>query len=410
MSKSAPIVVYLDSSDYSTLSDPARLATDPSLADVLAALLQLRDRSVCEFRYSFVHVMEMLPLDENSFTRAEARLGLMQDLCGRKCIRPYDEIDREELKNALNQSVLNIGSKVREYAFSDNARWTPQVSDLLERIAAACLQTAANIRAAAKRNQNHDLSKINYLIGRYLNDIQLARCDEQIPISQATKNKIIAMVHRNSKVSVIVDELWEGFCDLRATAKWALQTELGRQFTALLRSKTKISIDSIQQVRNSAAEFIKTSANEGDGRRKAAGLLKENVDVIRSMYLPDHIKETVELHSAWFATHKISIASLEAIDLSKLSLPRVEGLLANYPENLLVNYTSDRKLEKAISDYGDIQHACYIPYVDIFRADSFAAQIFKAHAATVQTFISTSIQSLPNEIVALANQRETNNS
>ena len=350
--------------------------------------------------------MEMSPLDENSFDRAEARLGLMQDLCGKKCMRSYDEIDREELKNALVENVSPKRSEMRVYAYSDRARWTPAVTDLLERIAKSCLQTGVKVRITAKKSRNRDLSRTNYAIRTILLGHELAGCDKQIPISQSTKNRVVALVQANAEATAIVDALWEGFGDLRATARWALRTDPGRQVVALLRTQAKKPVDGIALIRKKIAEYVATSANERDGKRKAADLLKAQVENAQAAYLAEHIERIVEHNAAWFATYGVSISAIQSIDLSALRLPRLHGLLANYPENLLVNYTSDRRLEKAASDFGDIQHACYIPYVDVFRADSFAAGIFKEHAASVHTHISTSLYALPNEIRTIATQRE----
>src|SRR5258708_4415786 len=96
-----PIPVYLDSSDYSTLSDSARLKSDPRLGEVLRDLLGFRDAGTCEFRYSAVHVLEMTPVDPTALEKSLSRIGLMQDLCGEKCLIPADEIDRYELLFAL---------------------------------------------------------------------------------------------------------------------------------------------------------------------------------------------------------------------------------------------------------------------------------------------------------------------
>ena len=82
--------VYLDSSDYSVLSDPARAN---------AQLMAIRDRLFnwaasgdVEFRFSAAHIVEMSPLKPAHSSAAKMRAEMLAALCGRKTLISFDKL------------------------------------------------------------------------------------------------------------------------------------------------------------------------------------------------------------------------------------------------------------------------------------------------------------------------------
>ena len=57
-------------------------------------------------------------------------------------------------------------------------------------------------------------------------------------------------------------------------------------------------------------------------------------------------------------------------------------------------FEQPRKLEKVSSDVGDIMHALYMPYVDIFRVDGFACQYLRTASALVNTELVDKLEKL----------------
>jgi hypothetical protein len=77
------LVVYLDSSDYSALSDPRRDTPKSTLTrDALSGLAQ--NPRVC-FAFSGAHLSELAPLDAGYAPAATARVELLVGVVRAKC-------------------------------------------------------------------------------------------------------------------------------------------------------------------------------------------------------------------------------------------------------------------------------------------------------------------------------------
>jgi hypothetical protein len=90
-----PLIVYLDSSDYSVLSDPTRRT--PTLDRVCIELREFAKTTEVKFAYSGAHLCEMAPLNEKSTHAAAARADLLVDLCGRNAFISFDRLIKAEL-------------------------------------------------------------------------------------------------------------------------------------------------------------------------------------------------------------------------------------------------------------------------------------------------------------------------
>src|SRR5450759_613712 len=77
--------IYLDSNDFSLLSDPRRLdQTNIALRDELQGYA---DKSLVQFRFSMAHVCEAAPTGPHAQEAAERRAELIYKLCGLLCVR-----------------------------------------------------------------------------------------------------------------------------------------------------------------------------------------------------------------------------------------------------------------------------------------------------------------------------------
>src|SRR5688500_9879591 len=92
-----PLVVYLDSSDISVLSNPQTRTEE--LINIETELFALQNWGMIEFRFSHVHVLEAAPKDEKSIEYATQRFNYITTLCQGKCITSYvDILEHETLR------------------------------------------------------------------------------------------------------------------------------------------------------------------------------------------------------------------------------------------------------------------------------------------------------------------------
>lgn len=112
-----PISVYLDSSDYSVLSDPGR--AEREAPGVLEKLKRLRDDGRIEFFYSAAHLTEMAPMQPAYADAALRRGNLLVELCGTNCMVHNEILFRSEVSASLDLS--NASSDL----FDRTGKWFP---------------------------------------------------------------------------------------------------------------------------------------------------------------------------------------------------------------------------------------------------------------------------------------------
>jgi len=99
-----PVRLYLDSSDYSVLSDPKRHT--PELLDLLSHLRAWARDGKIQCLFSGTHLSEMAPLDGAHPEAAERRAALLSDLCGRSALVSQDVLFGDELRAALGETEI----------------------------------------------------------------------------------------------------------------------------------------------------------------------------------------------------------------------------------------------------------------------------------------------------------------
>ena len=95
------LLVYLDSSDYSTLSDPKRRTA----------------QIVC--CYSGTHLSEMAPIEPTYSDAAERRADMMVELCGRNTLISQDRLINWEVSHALGSAIA------QPHVLSSTGNWYP---------------------------------------------------------------------------------------------------------------------------------------------------------------------------------------------------------------------------------------------------------------------------------------------
>ena len=111
-----PLVVYLDSSDISDLSNPLKRTDD--LLKIESELFDLHARELIEFRFSMIHIIESAPKDENLIGYARQRFNNIYKLCNKKCIPSYTDILEHEISSLSSE----INSKDLEI-YNNNSIW-----------------------------------------------------------------------------------------------------------------------------------------------------------------------------------------------------------------------------------------------------------------------------------------------
>ena len=135
------VIVYLDSQDYSKLSNETLGST--ALSGVKRRLLYFSTDGRVNFISSSVLVTEISPFEKLSVQHARRRAELLSQLCHRTTFRSIDFLLRSEF--------LSYGknSPCRESLMSSNGDWFPDIGDIIDGI-----DLDIDFKAIAKENAN----------------------------------------------------------------------------------------------------------------------------------------------------------------------------------------------------------------------------------------------------------------
>jgi len=120
-----PVRVFLDSSDYSTLSDERRRT--PELNEIRERLIQWADSGDVEFWYSGTVLIEMAPLSAGAVDASVARTELLVRLCNTQALISVDRILQYEFQN-LSAEAPTV-SLLPFYSYSGD--WFPELTDVI---------------------------------------------------------------------------------------------------------------------------------------------------------------------------------------------------------------------------------------------------------------------------------------
>lgn len=366
-----PIKVYLDSSDYSHLSDPK--ADDTQLETLEKLKKHITSKNIICY-YSGIHLSEMAPIGQENYKNADRRISLLYELCGPNALISQDRIISGEIAHALERSPIF------QEAHSNQGEWYPfdleelapsqiNLETALEQEIASAIpdkQQAALALAYIKKNPQ--------LLKDYLAKLK------NTPLTEAVKN--------------LTKEYPMNESDALVMAKYILGHETAERAAAALKNSLQNTVWIFSWLKQNPKNLEALSK----WTRTPAGIILEkikNADTILSISRKHEPKETEQQLSkkAWDTrTDKLleRIATEHANTLPSTPKGSYEIPAATIKEKCPGLTTSVSSLYSAWrssllpnsrpakpSDFQDGLHSTYAPYVDIFRADSFMAPHIK---------------------------------
>jgi hypothetical protein len=266
----APLQVYLDSSDYSRLS-ASRL--DATMAATKAQLLHLRDAGICEYRYSYVHILEMAPVNVAAIDASERRLGLAQELCGVKCLYPTDELLRRELAIAMKPAH---GSG-KALARSDDAEWLPGGYGFLFRHASALASDIERLLATTKQRGIRD-QKVVASAAKLLLIERLNEYATKLPLTETARHRIGSIPLVQFTAERVFNEMSAVFRDLPGLAEWMVKSVTGVAIIELLRGNAKIPLEHVDRIRELVGAISAGAKDKRPSTQRTAATIATNMN------------------------------------------------------------------------------------------------------------------------------------
>lgn len=380
-----PLRIYLDSSDFSVLSNPR--SNEPTKETTLAHLRRWTQSGEIECFYSGSLLCEIAPLDGAASLPASRRAELLVELCGRRALVSQDRLVASELSFALGVAATPAD------ACSPSGDWYPNGSrDILP---VTALDLGRDIKDLLRqegmtRQQRRKAERSLLQAGKPKPSIQaqiverartasLDNVLREFPMRSQDARTLMRYFAGDAPAEEAIEAFHESLRDPTWMLHWfSTQPDKLTPFIQWIRGPASKLQHDILTFREQAIKI--RQAAEGLGADLTQSLLSR--------------AEAVKWQNGVFT----NVANKLAEDLLSVSDPNLSiqvldskcpGLSTGMRAVLSAWWqsTSTNPRMPLPSDYPDALHAMYAPYVDIFRADSFMAphvfRLVKAHGTAV---------------------------
>ncbi len=392
---SRPLVVYLDSSDFSILSNPSKRTLE--LVNIEKELLSLQDKGLIEFRFSFAHILESAPISKESIQYSKQRFAYIQSICENRCVASHIEIIENEI-NAISINSTHSQSTI----YNDCSMWFPS-SDVrpesdLESIIKTIKEEISSLpdrkqrRLATKKSflSNGQLNKSNFLKNHQVISSISLDIEEKFPLTRKEVEEYVNSMFSKNDIESCRSLLINSLKDIGRFGNW-YEKQWDRTFP--VSSHLRNIGSDLRDALMVASEKVRQISSE----LKEAGHHDDEVEVYSKKIISD-LSKSLPISLVKGLAKKIEVE----IDIEKMSwsltpsLLTVCNLMTVLTAKSLVN--GERNRNPKASDFGDVTHAYYLPYVDFFRTDKFMAAVLKESKNPLETVVVDSLEQLVIEI------------
>ena len=388
-----PIQIYLDSDDYSKLSNQKVLSQEPNKKDTLEFLFRCLEENIIEIRYSAINIAEMMHRDDDSKLFAVQRAKLLMDLTRGKTLRPVPFLFVEDaICLGLTKTGKDMTPPFPEYAYAENNDWMD--------------------RSRMANFSNRFKSETYRKISEHIKSLPLRRFEKKQLVKkyfkrgQLTKEAIEAIIENQFSGSIpigneviffeefISNEMWIGYLTGEITEKEFLDSMLNNMMNVelfisklceynseirkvfvsfVLKSGDKI-FESIEKVFKITGDIKSEWIQYGFSGEEIESIMKKKYDS-PAMKTMEMVRRTVLSNLYNNNKRKIRSKGLKWEDWDRHIINSEVGKIPSIDMLLLVNmqFILDRIKNRGTklknSDGADLMHAYYVPYCDIFRAD-----------------------------------------
>lgn len=381
----APLQVYLDSSDFSNLSN---VALHSEYGSVKEALQAAKRRGDIEIRYSYAHVVEAAPTSLEHLPHALDRFRCITELCGLQClVDPFQvlKLDDDHGNRAMVQN--------------DDGDWCPSFSGSIElpNLSSSMKEEIALLPRALRRKQQRQMfDRAGVLRAETQKSLQsqagtiLSSTQDDYPLDRealVTLEKYVLGVGNKSEAA---QALRRSISDLENFARWhAKQWKTTSKLSAWLRDSGENLRSTLAQAGNDVAQLYESGLNQG--------LSKERMNaVVQDAWSRNSNKTFFRMFEALGGSE----LPLEASNVQRWQRSPALGVICSVALQIfrLTAFSPKQKRRPLTSDIGDLFHCTYLPWVDIFRADSFVSQAISNARMPIKTSVVSKLRDLPKVI------------
>lgn len=398
-----PIVVYLDSQDFSRLSDPrAQVGNMPSIRK------QLLNYSISQkvvFVFSSAIISEIAPLSPQHTDYAAERAKFLSNLCQRNTFISIERVFENEFR-----SIGNMPPRFDDQ-FSRTGDWFPLLGDILEPI-----NLASHVRQELQQNYNNKMNRkqrrttqsiafrggglrqsaINHLLSA--SDSQSF---DEILAMYPMRPKDCEIIYKFTLGKVSKEQAELAFLESLRDPSWMMQ------WFANHSSKMNVVTQWFRQPSQTMLDITLKLIND----------FKIIYGIESDLQIPK--SQSFMSKSKWIGMQDQMLESIAKSQITQFR-PDITGQISAAELDMYCPgfSTSFRVIHSSVwdsisrsgrtphsNDYLDSIHALHAPYVDIFRADRYMAPHIAAHTAKYKTCVVPSLDDLIPTIEAKLSER-----
>ena len=388
MDRKHPIVVFLDSNDYSDLSNPKR---SEAMEETRRLLIDLSKSPSVSFTFSGMLVSEMAPLESKYTDYAAARTDLMIELCGRNTFLSYDRVIKAEIARLSSMDDKPIVST------KDDGTWFPDIGGVMtpmQFIGATSAINEKGVELGLNRKERRALNCKASRHGRFrkkfvegYGDFDLTeilsrypmRPDDAKVIMDYTLGRATAEQADRAFLESMRDPRWmmrwfhEHYDRLGIVGDWvrAPSDKFIAVFSDMIEAGNKLLRFESETGVSTWIDLLSTAGWRSQADQMAITVINRLLQSEHPTSPPCHDTSLIDQYCPGFST----MMSVMNSSLRNSFGPRA------------------RKMKR--NDFVDAMHAMYAPYATVFRADAYMAPIVRKRVAQYQTTVVEKVEMLP---------------
>jgi hypothetical protein len=376
-----PLLLYLDTSDYSRLADIGHRKEAETLKPIRDFLLEKRRQGSIQIRFSYVHILEILKNTSDDVTLALRKASLIEDLCGQAVFRYPAAVFEAEA------SHFRSGTLERQIVTSDEGEWYPDVlpdmsgfQDEIAEMLEEALRSHGMPESVVRQYVNH-----GRVTKRAIRDMSmmLGPLSEQMPMAAGFYQEGAFVDYMKGRRS---------------------GEDFAGEFTKGVFSRPTIFINHwFRQSPQALVVFGKLA--EQERRLHESMLHSRNLGLDLSKSYPELAKQLgAQLEDEWgeIDFESIGVRELDPAVKTRIfegvpepGLEAVSSFFIMMRAYFLDNLRPSKVMRKPReSDPGDLLHLIYMPYTDIFRTDMYMANLIQ-RSLPPRARVSSELEGLP---------------
>lgn len=382
------ITCYLDSQDYSTLTDSKTLTIDR--IQTRESLLSLARERKVQFVFSAAAVSEVVSVSPGATRLAELKAELLGDLCGANALVSFDRLLHAEVialaEKTLPGDMLDpYGNWFPEFPITDQRempwqRFRELAENDLDAMGLSRQQRRATVRKLIKNGKPRNV--LRSLLEKQNPSTFAEEVMKQYPMKAEYAEMMARYALGRASEKEFSDALKGSLRDPRWMMKWfttnhAMSSPIadlvrkpGRELGEVIRKLVVISNQWASNLREAELDDNPTGRFGEISRR----------------WMEMQGRQMVSLAQAAANSRNIILGTVTPEDVDR-HCPGISATVRSLYSSAWENVSGSRKEEPSDSQPVDALHAMYAPYVRVFRADRFMAPHIQKQVARYGTIV-----------------------